>query len=115
MNKTSRGQPDHLVTNRKAQDRAFILTLIGLLLLVPPIADVFQIDARIAGVPFTALYLFVVWGVLIVGAAALSKRLRDADETTSPPPVIVQSAGTPSVALTSNVLDDHSSLTRTQD
>lgn len=63
--------------SKKARDRSVILLLVGLALLVPPFAGIFQLDVRIAGIPFTALYLFLVWGMLIAGAAALSRRLRD--------------------------------------
>lgn len=60
----------------KTLDRAFILPIVGLLLLVPPVANIFQLDVYLAGIPFTALYLFSVWGLLIVGAIALSRKLR---------------------------------------
>ena len=64
------------LARRKARDRALILPLVGLLLLMPPLAGIFQLEARIAGVPFTAIYLFVIWGALIAGAALLSGHLR---------------------------------------
>ena len=60
----------------KTLDRAFILPIVGLLFLVPPVANIFQLDVYLAGIPFTALYLFSVWGLLIVGAIALSRKLR---------------------------------------
>lgn len=61
---------------QKIRDRAMVLPLIGLALLVPPIASIFQLDARVGGLPFTALYLFGVWAALIVGAAVLARELR---------------------------------------
>ena len=60
---------------RKTRDRAFVLPLLGLVLLLPPIAMIFQLEARILGVPFTVLYLFAVWALLIIGAAYLSRDL----------------------------------------
>ena len=63
--------------DRKATDRAFMLPLLGCLLLLPPLAGIFQLDLRVFGIPFTAVYLFVVWGVLIAGAALLARPLRD--------------------------------------
>jgi len=66
--------------HRKTRDRALILPLAGFFLLMPPVADIFQIETRLAGVPFTAVYLFFVWALLIAGAAALSGRLRDDGE-----------------------------------
>lgn len=71
------GTRDNPFSNRKARDRAFILLIVGFALLVPPVARIFQLDLRLAGIPFTALYLFVVWGLLIAGTAALSKRLKE--------------------------------------
>ena len=60
----------------KILDRAFILPIVGLLLLIPPVANIFQLDVYLAGIPFTALYLFTVWGLLIAGAIVLSRKLR---------------------------------------
>ena len=68
---------DNPFSNRKARDRAFTLLIVGLVLLVPPVARIFQIDMRVAGIPFTALYLFIVWGLLITGAAFLSNKLKE--------------------------------------
>ena len=62
---------------RKTRDRAIILPLIGLLLLVPPIAQIFEIKGRLNGLPFIWLYVFAVWAALIAGAFLLSKRLGD--------------------------------------
>ena len=67
-------------TDRKVGDRARILLLLGCLFLMPPLAGIFQLDLRIMGIPFTALYLFVVWGALIAGTAILSRRLQDSTE-----------------------------------
>lgn len=75
MNRPSASE--RALLHRKARDRAIILLAVGLALLFPPFAGIFQLDTRIAGVPFTALYLFVVWGLLIAGAAALSRRLSE--------------------------------------
>ena len=46
---------------------------------MPPLAGIFEIEARIFGLPATLLYLFVVWAVLIVGTALLSRRLGRGD------------------------------------
>lgn len=77
MSQRNEGARDNPFSNRKARDRAFILLIVGLTLLVPPVARIFQLDLRLAGIPFTALYLFIVWGLLIAGTAALSKRLKE--------------------------------------
>ena len=77
MNQHSDSASEQAIANRKARDRSIILLVFGVVLLIPPFAGIFQLDLRIAGIPFTALYLFVVWGVLIACAAALSRRMGD--------------------------------------
>ena len=72
--KRSRTNP---LSEHKARDRALILPLIGLIVLLPPVAGIFQLDLRILGIPFTALYLFFIWGLLILGAALISRQLRN--------------------------------------
>ena len=72
-------ETDQPLRDGKAHDRALVLPLVGVLLLISPLAGIFQLDAKLAGVPFTLIYLFTVWAVLIVGAAALSRRLRGDD------------------------------------
>jgi hypothetical protein len=68
---------DQPLRHRKIRDRAFILFLVGLILLTPPVAGIFQLDEKISGIPFTLVYLFVVWALLIAGAARFSNQLRD--------------------------------------
>ena len=72
---------ERMLRHRKVTDRAMVLPLLGVLALLPPFASIFEIDARIAGVPLTALYLFVVWALLIVGAARLARPLRAQDQS----------------------------------
>jgi hypothetical protein len=74
---------DHPLDTRKARDRALILPLIGLILLMPPVAGIFQLDSKIGGIPATLVYIFVVWAGLIAGAAALSRRLRRSADANS--------------------------------
>ena len=85
MSAGAKGRADQPLRHRKARDRALILPLAGLILLIPPVAGVFHIEARIAGVPFTLVYLFAVWALLIAGAAALSRQLRDGAESGGEP------------------------------
>jgi len=75
---------DQPLRHRKIRDRALILPLVGLILLMPPVAGVFHLDTTIAGLPFTVVYLFIVWAGLIAGAAVLSRRLRDGGEFGEP-------------------------------
>lgn len=61
---------------RRVRDQSMILLLLGTVLLVSPVAGIFQLDAKLAGVPVTLIYLLVVWAGLILGAAILSRQLR---------------------------------------
>jgi hypothetical protein len=51
------------------------LPVIGFALLMPPFGRIFELDIKIAGVPFTLVYLFAVWALLILCAWRLSRRL----------------------------------------
>jgi uncharacterized BrkB/YihY/UPF0761 family membrane protein len=60
---------------RKLKSAALVLTLLGALLFMPPIATVFQIHRLVLGVPAEVIYLFFVWVLLVIGAWWLSRRL----------------------------------------
>ncbi len=92
MNAARQNTPEQPLANRKSHDRAFILPLVGLLLLLPPFAQIFQLEILIFGIPFTMLYLLVVWALLIGCAANLSGRLRSSSqlETKPNPPNITE-------------------------
>ena len=53
---------------RKLESAALFLTLFGAMLIMPPLAIVFQIERRLLGIPFEVIYLFLVWAGLVVGA-----------------------------------------------
>lgn len=53
----------------------FVLTAVGLLLLVPPFVHLFNHDTAILGMPQIVLYLFGVWLALIVAIGMLTSRL----------------------------------------
>lgn len=65
---------------RRTEQRAMVLLILGVVLLLPPMAGIFQIDAKIGGVPVTLVYLFLVWAGLIAVAARLSRRLSATDD-----------------------------------
>jgi hypothetical protein len=68
----------------KTRSLALLLPLAGLFLLMPPAVLAFGMPRTIGGVPLIVLYIFAVWGFLIVGAAWLARRLGaplDLDET----------------------------------
>ena len=83
MSKETR-DPNHPVPDRKTNDRALVLLLVGCLLLTPPLAGIFQLDFKVLGIPFTGFYLFAVWGGLIAGAAVLSRRMRKSADWDNP-------------------------------
>ena len=74
-----RPRSDQPLRHRKARDRAIILPLVGALLLLPPVAGIFRIDATLGGIPLIVVCIFAVWAGLIAGAALLAPRLRDAE------------------------------------
>lgn len=59
----------------KSRDQAMILPLVGFVLLMPPFASIFELDLKLAGIPFTLVYLFAVWAGLIFCGWRLSRRL----------------------------------------
>ena len=61
-----------------------VLSLVGCLFLLPPLAGIFQLDLRLFGIPFTGLYLFGVWAALIIGCALLSRRLQNSAHLENP-------------------------------
>jgi len=69
--------------NGPARDKtlslALLLPLAGLFLLMPPMVLVFSMPNDVAGLPVIVVYIFAVWGSLVIGAAWLARRL-------APPP-----------------------------
>jgi hypothetical protein len=57
-------------------ERSFVLTLLTLVLLAPPIIAIFNVPVLILGVPLLHLYCFAVWLVAIVAGARLAAALR---------------------------------------
>lgn len=71
------------LARRKVRDQSIALLIAGAVLLMPPVAGVSLIDQDIGGIPFPIIYVFLVWIVLIFGAALLSRPLRDEDDAIS--------------------------------
>jgi hypothetical protein len=68
-------QSERPLRHRKARDRALIVPAVGTMLFLPPLAQIFEVDARIGGVPIVVISIFAVWALLILGAAILSRSL----------------------------------------
>lgn len=59
----------------KIVSAALFLTVLGALLILPPLANVFQLQQRFFGIPAEVIYLFVSWVALLAGAYLLGRRL----------------------------------------
>ena len=70
---------------RKIRDWSLVLVLVGTVLLMPPVAEIFQIRATILGIPAPLIFVFVIWALLILCAALLSRSLNQEDDPGSTP------------------------------
>jgi hypothetical protein len=61
---------------RKLESAALFFTLFAAMLLLPPLVLLFNIPARLFGLPAEMIYLFVVWLALVAGTAWFSRRLQ---------------------------------------
>lgn len=74
---------DKQIGGIKYRDRSIALLIFGFVVLLPPIAGLALIDAKIFGIPFPVFYAFSVWAILIAGAVLLARPLRESDTSTS--------------------------------
>ena len=65
-------RPTLRLAHRKTRTRSAALLLVGVVLLLPPIAGVALNDLKVFGAPFALVYIFAVWALLIAGAALLA-------------------------------------------
>jgi hypothetical protein len=70
---------DSTFRSHRARDAALVLPVAGLLLIAPPVVNFFVADITVFGAPLIGVYLFTVWGGLILCAQRLSHRLREGD------------------------------------
>lgn len=68
----------------KLVSAALFLTFLGALLILPPLATVFQLQRRLLGVPAEVIYLFACWIGLLVTACWLSRQLPRESEADPP-------------------------------
>ena len=59
----------------RVQDKARLLPIVGVVLLMPPIVTLFVADVSIVGAPLIVVYLFCTWLALIGCSAWLAHRL----------------------------------------
>ncbi|RRH72792.1 hypothetical protein [Falsigemmobacter faecalis] len=60
----------------RRRDLALVLPALGVLLLLPPLLNLFTRRVLVWEIPLEVIYLFTVWALLIVGAAVYSRRVR---------------------------------------
>lgn len=57
----------------RREDIAFLPPLFGVVVLLPPILNLFAVERLVFGLPLEVIYLFMVWTLLILGAVLLSR------------------------------------------
>lgn len=72
----------------KLESAALLLTIAGVLLIMPPLAQLFQWQTRLFGVPVEVIYLFLIWAAMVIGARGLARRM-----PSNPPPPADESGG----------------------
>ncbi len=65
------------LARRRRRDLARLLPVAGAVLLVSPLLNLFAGGGAPFGIPAGVLYVFGVWGGLIIGAGLLARRLRE--------------------------------------
>lgn len=69
------------MTRSKLTSAALFFCILGTMLLLPPLVLLFNVRARLFGVPAEVIYLFAVWLVLVAGTAWFAPRMpHGADE-----------------------------------
>ena len=63
----------------RLQDLAALLPITAMLLLLPPILNLFDGGLAFGGIPNLAIYIFALWLVLVMLGAALARQLARAD------------------------------------
>ena len=71
------------LTRRKVRDQSVVLWVVGAAAILPPVAGISLVDGEIGGLPVPLVYIFIVWILLIAGAALLARPLLDADDAIS--------------------------------
>ncbi len=67
---------------RKRAEAVFAIQVLGVLLLLPPLLNLFNTRTVVFGVPLEVLYLFLVWLLLIACAVIISSKMPKAPVNT---------------------------------
>lgn len=70
--------------SRKREHIAFMLPVIGWLLIVPPLLTLFGVHSWLFGAPLQTVYLFAVWLTMIAGALVLSRLMPGTQDVENP-------------------------------
>ncbi len=68
-----------MANRRKLENAALALSVFGVILLLPPILSIFNIETRLFGAPLVVIYLFGIWLLLIVATFFLSSFISNSD------------------------------------
>ena len=68
----------------RVRDRSIVLLVLATVMILPPFVSISLVDTKIAGMPVPLLYVFVVWILLIVGAAFFARPLAESDQGQEP-------------------------------
>lgn len=68
-----------MANRQKTREVAFVLPVVGVLLLLSPLVSLFKNAGDAFGIPIAVLYVFGVWVALIVVAVLLARRLRSTE------------------------------------
>ncbi|MCF4099102.1 hypothetical protein [Maritalea mediterranea] len=70
-----------MANRRRSEGFGFFLPILGVILIMPPIVQLFDRGGSVFGLPIIFTYIFGVWLFLIVAAFILSRWLPQQDET----------------------------------
>jgi hypothetical protein len=62
-------------------ERLFVLFLLGVFLVNPPLLSIFDIPQQVFGIPLLYLYLFACWGALLLLVAVIIEKGSEAEES----------------------------------
>ncbi|MDZ7842799.1 MAG: hypothetical protein U5R46_18535 [Gammaproteobacteria bacterium] len=65
----------------RPRETAALLLCLGVVLLFPPIALIFDKPHRLLGIPLPVFYVFGTWLLLVLGAYAVSRILPDTESS----------------------------------
>ena len=72
-----------MVQPNRTSERLVALFVLGVVLMIPPILEIFNQPVRVLGVPVLYLYVFLAWAALIILVAATAGTITFNDDGTS--------------------------------